>query len=67
MAGSVQSDRLMDQVPIERIKEYQNRFTEFLTTSKAAVLDRIGREKALSDPLTAELKAATEQFTKLWA
>jgi len=57
----------MDQVPIERIKEYQNRFTEFLTTSKAAVLDRIGREKALSDPLTAELKAATEQFKKLWA
>ncbi|HEX5108559.1 MAG TPA: F0F1 ATP synthase subunit alpha [Vicinamibacterales bacterium] len=56
----------MDQIPIERVKEFQNRFTEFLTTSKATVLERIGREKTLSDPLTAELTAATEQFKKLW-
>jgi F-type H+/Na+-transporting ATPase subunit alpha len=56
----------MDQVPIERVKDFQTRFTEFLTTSKATVLERIGREKTLSDPLTAELKAATEQFKKLW-
>ena len=56
----------MDQIPIERVKEFQNRFTEFLTTSKATVLERIGREKTLSDPLTADLTAATEQFKKLW-
>ncbi len=57
----------LDQVPVERVKEYQTRLTEFLTTSKAAVLARIGREKALSDTLTAELRAAVDQFKPLWA
>jgi F-type H+/Na+-transporting ATPase subunit alpha len=57
----------LDQVPVERVKEYQTRLTEFLTTSKAAVLARIGREQALSEALTAELRAAVDQFKPLWA
>jgi F-type H+-transporting ATPase subunit alpha len=57
----------MDKVPIDRIKDYQTRLTEFLTTSKAAVLDRIRRERTLSDDLTGQLKAAVEQFTQLWS
>jgi F-type H+/Na+-transporting ATPase subunit alpha len=57
----------LDQVPVERVKEYQIRLTEFLTTSKAAVLARISREQALSEALTAELRAAVDQFKPLWA
>ncbi len=57
----------LDQVPVERVKEYQTRLTEFLTTSKAPVLGRIGSEKALSEALTAELRAAVDQFKPLWA
>jgi F-type H+-transporting ATPase subunit alpha len=57
----------MDKVPIDRIKDYQTRLTEFLTTSKAAVLDRIRRERTLSDDLTGQLKAAVDQFTPLWS
>jgi F-type H+-transporting ATPase subunit alpha len=56
----------LDDIPVDRVKEYQARFTEFLTTSKAAVLDTIGREKALSDALTTELRAAADQFRQLW-
>ena len=57
----------MDTVPIDRIKDYQTRLTEFLTTSKADVLDRIRREQTLSSELTTLLKAAVDQFTPLWA
>jgi F-type H+-transporting ATPase subunit alpha len=57
----------MDKVPIDRIKDYQTRLTEFLTTSKAAVLERVRREQTLSDDLSGQLKAAVEQFTPLWS
>jgi len=56
----------LDQVPVERVKEFQTKFTEFLTTRKAALLDRIEKEKALSDALTAELKTVADEFKQTW-
>jgi F-type H+-transporting ATPase subunit alpha len=52
----------MDSVPVDRVKDFQSKFTEFLTTRKTELLGRIAKEKALSDPLIAELKSATEEF-----
>ena len=56
----------MDDVPVERIKEFQTKLTEFLNTRKPELLERIAREKALSPDLTAEVKAATDQFKQTW-
>jgi F-type H+-transporting ATPase subunit alpha len=56
----------VDDVPVERIKEFQASWTDFLTTRKAEVLRRIALEKALSNELTAELKAAADQFKQTW-
>ena len=56
----------MDDVPVERIKEFQTKLTEFLSTRKPELLDKIAREKALSPDLTAEVKAATDQFKETW-
>jgi F-type H+/Na+-transporting ATPase subunit alpha len=56
----------MDDVPVGRIRECQARLTDFLTTRKAELVSRIGREKALGDALTSELKAAAEQFKQGW-
>jgi F-type H+-transporting ATPase subunit alpha len=56
----------VDDVPVERIKEFQAEWTEFLTTRKAAVLQKIAQEKALSPELIAELKAAADQFKQTW-
>jgi F-type H+-transporting ATPase subunit alpha len=56
----------MDGLPVERIKEFQNKLTEFLTLRKAELLQKIAREKALSDGLVAELKAATDAFKQTW-
>jgi F-type H+-transporting ATPase subunit alpha len=56
----------MDDVPVERVRDCQAKLTDFLTTRKAELLERIGREKALGDSLTAELKTAAEQFKQSW-
>src|SRR4249920_640299 len=46
----------VDKIPVERIKDYQARLTEYFTTSTPGLLAKIANEKALSDALTAELK-----------
>ena len=56
----------LDQVPVNRVKEFQTKFTEFLTTRKAELLAKIDKEKALSDALTADLKAVADEFKQTW-
>ena len=57
----------IDEVPVERTKEYQNQLAEFLTTRKTELLGKIAQEQKLSDELTAALKAAAEEFKQTWA
>jgi F-type H+-transporting ATPase subunit alpha len=56
----------MDDVPVNRVKEFQNKWTEFITTRKPELLQKIGREKAISEALTNELKAAAGEFKQIW-
>ena len=56
----------MDQVPVERVSEFQKALTDFLTSQKVKLLATIGREKALSQGLSAELKAVIDEFSKVW-
>jgi F-type H+/Na+-transporting ATPase subunit alpha len=56
----------VDDVPVDRIKEFQTKLTEFLSTRKSELLRKIAQEKAMSAPLTAELKAAADQFKETW-
>jgi F-type H+-transporting ATPase subunit alpha len=56
----------MDDVAVERVRECQAKLTDFLTARRADLLSRIGREKQLDAGLTAELKAAAEQFKQGW-
>src|SRR6201989_322048 len=39
----------MDDVPVDRIKEFQSKLTEYMETRKAEVLRKIGAEKALNE------------------
>src|SRR6187455_2695672 len=48
---------LFDDVPVERVKEFQIKFTDFLVTRKAELLAKIHKEKVISDAIAAELKA----------
>ena len=56
----------VDQVPVARVKEFQNKLTEYFTTRKGQLLAKIGREKALSDELKAELSVAADEFKQTW-
>jgi F-type H+/Na+-transporting ATPase subunit alpha len=56
----------VDDVPVDRVKEFQISLTEYLATRKAELLSRIAQEKALSASLTAEVKAAIDQFKETW-
>jgi F-type H+-transporting ATPase subunit alpha len=56
----------MDAVPVDRIKQFQAKWTEFLTTRQADLLQKIAHEKALTPPITGKLKAAADTFQKTW-
>ena len=56
----------MDDVAVDRIKDYQAGLMDFLGTRKADLLKQIIKQGALSDVLTAELKAAADQFKGTW-
>jgi F-type H+/Na+-transporting ATPase subunit alpha len=56
----------VDDVPVDRIKEFQAKLTEFMNTHKPELLKKIAQEKAISDALKNELKAATDQFKQTW-
>src|SRR5271163_825929 len=55
-----------DAVPLERVKEFQKKLVDFLSTRKSELLKKIASEKKLSDALTAELKAAADEFKETW-
>jgi F-type H+-transporting ATPase subunit alpha len=56
----------LDDVPVDRVKDYQEKLTEFLTTRKAELLQQLARENALSPVLVSELKIAADQFKEGW-
>src|SRR5712692_7248875 len=56
----------VNDVPVARIKEFQTKLTEFLTTRKIELLRKIENEKALSKDLVAEVKAAADEFKRTW-
>jgi F-type H+-transporting ATPase subunit alpha len=57
----------LDAVPVPRVKEYQSKLTEYLTTSKRDVLDTIRRQGTIDDTLASALKAAATEFATLWS
>jgi F-type H+-transporting ATPase subunit alpha len=57
----------VDDVPLNRVKELQIKLTEFLSTRKPELLARIAKEKTLDASLTADVKAATDQFKQTWS
>ena len=56
----------MDEVAVEKVKDFQAKLTDYLSNRKAALMARISKEKALNDALTAELKAAVTEFKQTY-
>ena len=59
-------NNFMDDVPVEKIKDFQAKLTEYLTTRKTDVLTKVRNEKAISDALAGELKGAVSEFKQTY-
>jgi F-type H+-transporting ATPase subunit alpha len=55
-----------DDVAVEKIKDCQNKMSEYLATRKVELMAKLAREKALGDALTADLKAAVTEFKQTY-
>ncbi len=53
----------IDPVPVERVKEFQNKLQDFLETRKESLLASIRQKKQLDAELEANLKATLEEFS----
>src|SRR5437773_2039842 len=56
----------MDDVAVDRIKDFQAKLADYLASRKADLMARVAKEKALSDPITAELKGAVTEFKQTY-
>ena len=56
----------LDDVAVEKVKDFQNKLTEFLSTRKQALLDKVRKEGAINDALAGELKAAVGEFKQTY-
>jgi len=55
-------NNFLDDVPVDKIKDWQLKYTDFLTTRKAAVLERLRKEGAVSKELEPDLRAVLTEF-----
>jgi F-type H+-transporting ATPase subunit alpha len=62
----VAQNGFIDDVPVDKVKDFQSKLTDFVTTRKPQLLAKIQKEKALSDALTAELKAVAIEFKQTY-
>jgi F-type H+-transporting ATPase subunit alpha len=62
---SVQNN-FVDDVAVEKVKDFQTKLTDFLQTRKADLLTKIRTEKVISDAIAAELKAAVTEFKQTY-
>jgi F-type H+-transporting ATPase subunit alpha len=57
---------MMDDVAVDKIKDFQAKLTDYLQNRKSDLTKKIAKEKALSDPLIAELKATVTEFKQTY-
>ena len=55
-------NNFLDDVPVDKIKDFQAKLADFFATRKTDLLAKIRSEKAISDALAAELKTAVTEF-----
>jgi F-type H+/Na+-transporting ATPase subunit alpha len=54
---------LIDQVPVNRVRQWEEGFLDFLAVQRTEILDGIREQKALSDELDAQLRQAVSDYT----
>ncbi|MGH7941255.1 MAG: F0F1 ATP synthase subunit alpha [Limisphaerales bacterium] len=55
-------NNFLDDVPVDKVKDFQAKLMDFLVTRRAELLQKIRAERAIGDAIAAELKAAIGEF-----
>jgi len=56
-----------DDVPVEKVKDFQNKLSEYLTSRKGDLMKRVAKEQTISDALANDLKAAVVEFKQTYS
>ena len=56
----------VDDVPVAKIKDFQHKLTDFMTTRKMELMTRIVKDKELKDATVNDLKAAVTEFKQTY-
>jgi F-type H+-transporting ATPase subunit alpha len=59
-------NNFFDDVPVAKVKDFQDKLTDFVQTRKASLLLKIRNEKIVSDAIAAELKTAVSEFKQTY-
>lgn len=62
----VMQNKGLDDIPVVRVKEFQKKFEEYMSSRKGDLLEMIAAEKQITDAITEGLKSALEDFKKTW-
>src|SRR3989441_6325049 len=57
---------LIDDVPVDRVKDFQTKLTDYLTSRKTELMKAIREKKELNKDLESQLKAALDEFKSTW-
>ncbi len=55
-------NNFFDDVAVDKVKNFQQKLSEYFHTRKPELLKKILKEKAISDAIAADLKAAVTEF-----
>jgi F-type H+-transporting ATPase subunit alpha len=59
---------IIDDVPVEQVRDFESQYLDYLRTSKPELLERIVKEKRLSDELIADLQTVSNDFkSSIWS
>ncbi|MBK9139104.1 MAG: F0F1 ATP synthase subunit alpha [Verrucomicrobia bacterium] len=59
-------NNFFDDVPVEKVKDFQTRLMDYLSSRKADLMARIAKQKAVDDAIAADLKAALTEFKQTY-
>jgi F-type H+-transporting ATPase subunit alpha len=59
-------NNFFDDVPVEKVKDFQQKLSQFLHTRKPELLVRILKEKAFSDGIAGDMRAAVTEFKQTY-
>ncbi len=60
-------NNFFDKVPVNKVKDFQTKLSDFLTTRHDAILAKLREKNAFDDSITAELKTVVGQFAETYA